>query len=62
MAKRTLIHRGFLYAQQNSSPRPLFGGGPTTENISASRMKLAEAWRAGYLACSNDRRRRAKKK
>lgn len=55
-SKRTLIHRGFLYAQQNTSPSPMFGG-PTVENTSVKRMRLAEAWRAGYLASNNDRRR-----
>lgn len=56
-SKRTLLHRGFLYAQQNSSPAPLFDR-VTQENISAKRMRLAEAWRAGYLASNNDRRRK----
>lgn len=55
-SKRTLIHRGYLYAQQHG-PRQ---GSRRDVETSRKRMELAEAWRAGYIAHTNDARRKTK--
>lgn len=56
-SKRTLLHRGFLYAQQHG-PRRVLTTRPEQLIGSAQRMKLAEAWRAGYTAAKTDARRK----
>ena len=50
MARRTvsLIHRGYLYAQKHVVPIE------QAVDVSARRMKTAEAWRQGYLAARRD--------
>lgn len=53
--KTTLIHRGYLYAQGKIQPVSVFDK-VTIGNASAERMKLATAWRAGYLARMYDAR------
>lgn len=58
--RRTLKHRGYLYAQQHPATSYLFDG-VTRENVSLRRMHTAEAWRAGYLAAQGDARRARKK-
>lgn len=54
--KTTLRHRGYLYAQMRLSPETAM-----CENVSIRRMKLANAWRDGYLAAQNDARRKIPK-
>jgi hypothetical protein len=51
----TLIHRGFLYAQ--ARVERYFNEHP--DAFTARRMSHAAAWRAGYLAAQNDRKRRS---
>ena len=57
--KTTLIHRGYLYAQGKVQPVSVFDK-VTVGNASAERMKLAHAWRAGYLARMYDTRHASK--
>lgn len=57
MAKRriTLRHRGYLYAQGHMTPLSL---AIDPKEITSRRMKIAEDWRAGYLAAQRDARGR----
>lgn len=55
--RATLTHRGFLYAQKHG----LSYIGPSDDlnsgrNVSARRMKTAQAWVSGYKAAQNDAR------
>lgn len=62
MAKPTLLHRGFLYAQKRVTvPTQTLFAPPVVPLASEIRMRHAVSWRAGYLAAQVDARRRAAK-
>lgn len=56
MARRTptLLHRGYLYAQERVAPDIRVKPEITTRR----RMRLAAAWKAGYMAAQNDAKRK----
>lgn len=53
---RTLLHRGYLYAQARIVPAG------TPEQRTANRTAIAAVWVDGYKAAQRDSRRRAKAK
>lgn len=52
----TLLHRGYLYAQKHGARWHMLDN-VTTISQSAARMRVAKAWREGYLAAQRDARK-----
>lgn len=51
----SLIHRGYLYAQARPTEATEFETNAANQaTVSARRMKMAEAWKNGYLAALRD--------